>query len=97
MPAHIKFLPIYYMRYTVVQLVCLMSCEQVYVTRIQYLSEHFHPAYLVFAQQYFGGESWGADIMRSGIRCDRYQCPNFAVLSENYEYVIAELCTDDLC
>lgn len=74
-----------------------MSCEQVYIILIQYLAEQYHPAYLVFAQQDFGGECWGADIIRSGVRCDRYQCPDFAVLSENYKYVIAELRTDDLC
>lgn len=56
----------------------------------------FHPAYLVFAQQYFGGEGWGADIIRPGVRCERYQCSDFAVLSENYKYVIAELSTDNL-
>lgn len=74
-----------------------MSCEEVYITLIQYLFEAYHPAYLVFAQQYFGGERWGADIIRSGVRRDRYQCPDFAVLTEDHEYVIAELCTDDLC
>lgn len=79
------------------QQVHLMSCEQVYLTPVQYLYEQFHPAYLVFAQQYFGGEHWRADIIGSGVRCDGHQCPNFTVLSENYEYVIAELCTDDLC
>ena len=67
------------------------------ISLIQYLFEQFHPSYLVFAQQYFGGERWGADIIRSGVRRDRYQCSNFAVLCENHEYVIAELCTDDLC
>lgn len=53
--------------------------------------------YLVFAQQYFGGERWSADIIRFGVRCDRYQRSDFAILSDNYENVIAELCTDDLC
>ncbi len=66
-------------------------------TDTEYLSEQFHPAYLVFAQQYFGGEHRCADIIRPGVRCDRYQCPDFAVLREDYEYVIAEFCTDDLC
>lgn len=73
-----------------------MFCEQVYITQIQYLSEQFHQVYLVFAQQYFGGKGWSADIIRSGVGCDRYQCSDFAVLCDNNEYVITELCTDDL-
>lgn len=67
------------------------------VSHWQYLSEQFQPAYLIFAQQYFSGECWGADIIRSGVRCDRDQCPDFAILGENYKYVITELCTDDFC
>lgn len=64
---------------------------------MHYLSQQIHPAYLVFAQQHFGGERWGADIIGPGVRRDRDQCPDFAVLSENYKYVITKLCTDDLC
>lgn len=71
-------------------------CDVLWTSK-QYLFKEYHPAYLVFAQQYFGGERWGADIIRSGVRRDRYQCPNFAVLTEDHEYVIAELCADDLC
>ena len=78
------------------QQVSLMSCEQVYNTLLQYLSEQINPAYLFFSQQYFCGERRGADIIRPGVRCDGYQSSDFAVLSDYYEYVITELCTDDL-
>lgn len=63
---------------------------------INLLTSFSTQAYLIFAQQHFGRKCWGADIIRSGVRCDRYQCSNFAILGENYKYVIVELSADHL-
>lgn len=72
-----------------------MSSQQEHIALI--VTSQFYAAYLVFAQQDFGGEAWGAEIIRSGVWCDRYQCSDFAILSEDYEYVIAERGADNLC
>lgn len=89
-------LPFNSMKWVTLLCICLLSYKQSCVTLTQYVSEQIHPAYLVFSQQYFGGECRGADIITSGFRRDRYQCSNLTVLGYNNEYVVAELCADNL-